>query len=186
MIKVGFLNKDELKKLFNTEPGPGSYNHRRVKTQQGSRRKADPPGFDTGQERFIVEPGENLGPEDPGPGTYDAEKVKKHTMCLNFYNKPGAAPVFNENNPINYVRPITVNVYFKAENPPPGYYDIVDRPKTQSYQTGHRHLFTSQIKRELVNVKNEVPDVGAYDPDISLQANMIKKYVINLYKRLLI
>jgi hypothetical protein len=40
------------------------------------------------------------------------------------YNKPGAAPVFNENNPLNYARPITVNVYFKAENPPPGYYEI--------------------------------------------------------------
>jgi len=159
--------------MFNSEPGPGTYNHREIKTQQGSRTKVDAPGFDTGEQRFDED--EQLIPSEPGPWTYNAEKPKRHTMCMNFYNKPGAAPVFNENNPLNYARPITVNVYFKAENPPPGYYEIWDRPKTQSYQTGHRHLFTSQNKRDMFNFKKDIPDVGAYDPDINSRISMIKK-----------
>lgn len=172
---AGFLNKDDLRKLFNTEPGPGTYNHRKVKTQHGPRRKADPPGFDTGEERFIPENVEIQRPDGPGPGTYDAEKPKKHPMCMSFYYKPGAAPVFNENNPLNYARPITVNVYFKSENPPPGYYDIVDRPKTQAYQLGHRHLFTSQIDRNAFKPKTDAPDIGIYEPEADAQASMLKK-----------
>lgn len=76
---------------------------------------------------------------------------------------------------MNYARPITVNVYFKAENPPPGYYDSVDRPKTQSYQLGHRHLFTSQTGREMFQFKKDVPDVGAYDTDINSKISMLAK-----------
>ena len=30
---------------------------------------------------------------------------------------------FNEKNPLNYVKPITVNIYFKQSNPGVGYYD---------------------------------------------------------------
>ena len=29
---------------------------------------------------------------------------------------------FNEKNPLNYVKPLTVNIYFKQENPAVGYY----------------------------------------------------------------
>ena len=30
---------------------------------------------------------------------------------------------FNESNPLNYVKPITVNIYFKQQNPCVGQYD---------------------------------------------------------------
>lgn len=162
-----------MKKYFNTEPGPGSYNQRDAKSQQRSRRQG--PGFDTGEERFTALEEGMIGPEQPGPGTYNAEKPEKHKMCMSFYYKPGAAPVFNENNPLNYARPITVNVYFKSENPPPGYYDVVDRPKTQSYQQGHRHLFTSQNTRNMFNNKNDVPDIGAYDTEAGIQSALIRE-----------
>jgi len=97
---------------------------------------------------------------------------------------------YAQNESSSYSRPITVNVYFKSENPPPGYYDGVDRPKTQSYQTGHRHLFTSKCKRGKVKQK-DVPDVGAYDPEMQpydFQPSAVfmgptekKKVKINLY-----
>lgn len=172
-IKQRFSNNYDLKKQFNTEPGPGSYNKRDSKSQQRSRRQGI--GFDTGEERFAEIEDGMVGPEKPGPGTYNAEKPEKHKMCMSFYYKPGAAPVFNENNPLNYARPITVNVYFKSENPPPGYYDVVDRPKTQSYQTGHRHLFTSQNTRNMFNIKNDVPDIGAYDIEAGIQSALIRE-----------
>lgn len=162
-----------MRKKFNTEPGPGSHSHRQSKSQQGSRRQ--PPGFDTGEDRFVAPEDGMVGPQQPGPGTYDNEKPENHKMCMSFYYKPGAAPVFNENNPLNYARPITVNVYFKSENPPPGYYDSVDRPKTQSYQTGHRHLFASQNSRDLFNAKNDVPDVGAYDIEAGMRSALIRE-----------
>lgn len=89
---------------------------------------------------------------------------------MSFYYKPGAAPVFNENNPLNYVRPITVNVYFKTENPPPGYYNVVERPKTQAYSTGHRHMFTSQTRRVTDKTLTQVgPEMGTYDPPHTIQ-----------------
>lgn len=91
----------------------------------------------------------------------------------------------------SYTRPITVNVYFKSENPPPGYYDAVDRPKTQSFQTGHRHLFTSKCSRDTFKKKNEIPDMGAYEVDVPNNDMMPsaafvgptekKKVKINLY-----
>lgn len=96
---------------------------------------------------------------------------------MSFYYKPGAAPVFNENNPINYARPITVNVYFKAENPPPGYYESV-RPKTQAYQTGHRHKFIPL--REPKHVET-VPDPGVYDPDHTLSSSLLHRYCVRWY-----
>ena len=32
---------------------------------------------------------------------------------------------FNEKNPLNFVKPITVNIYFKQTNPGVGYYDPI-------------------------------------------------------------
>lgn len=31
---------------------------------------------------------------------------------------------FNENNPLNYVKPITVNIYFKQKTPGVGQYNV--------------------------------------------------------------
>lgn len=33
---------------------------------------------------------------------------------------------FNEKNPLNFINPITVNLYFKSSQPPVGYYDVYD------------------------------------------------------------
>lgn len=38
---------------------------------------------------------------------------------------------FNEKNPLNFVKPITVNIYFKQSNPGVGYYDPQPVEKSQ-------------------------------------------------------
>ena len=76
-----------LNKIYNTEPGPGTYNSREVKTHQSSRRKELPPDFDPDTNRFTSEDFFEL--YEPGPGDYDPEKPEKHKMCMSFYNKPG-------------------------------------------------------------------------------------------------
>jgi len=55
--------------------------------------------------------------------------VRKNIGGLKFEYWPGAAPNFDEKNPLNQVRPITVNYYFKTEVPGPTQYDP-QRPQT--------------------------------------------------------
>mmetsp|Transcript_8099 Transcript_8099/g.7174 ORF Transcript_8099/g.7174 Transcript_8099/m.7174 type:complete len:318 (+) Transcript_8099:345-1298(+) len=147
----------------------------------------------------FTSPDDFIGSQQPGPCSYNPEKPQKHPMCMNFYNKPEIARSLNmltkwtkyaQSENTTFSRPITVNVYFKSENPPPGYYDIVDRPKTQSFAAGHNHLFKSKCTRE-EKIKNDIPDMGAYDPEINnfdFQPSAVfvgptekKKVKINLY-----
>jgi len=195
-----FPKNYELKKLYNTAPGPGTYNHRQVKTQQRSRRTKPLDQFEQEVNRFPEE--DILKAQEPGPADYDPEKPEKHKMCMSFYYKPEVARSLNmltkwtkysqvDGTTGSYARPITVNVYFKSENPPPGYYETEGRPKTQSFQAGHKHLFTSKSRRDTFQIKNEIPDVGAYEfeppqEDLIPSAVFIgpterKKVKINLY-----
>ena len=56
----------------------------------------------------------------PGPADYDPKLMKKRDMKIQY--KPRGNLSFNEKNPLNFVRPITVNVYFQNESPGPGQY----------------------------------------------------------------
>jgi len=47
-----------------------------------------------------------------------------------FDSKTGFTLPFNENNPLNFVKPITVNIYFKQANPAVGTYDPEKPSKT--------------------------------------------------------
>ena len=58
-----------------------------------------------------------------GPGQYDPQQVQKHIGCPKLDPKGEFSLPFNEKNPLNYVKPITVNIYFKQSNPGVGYYD---------------------------------------------------------------
>jgi len=55
----------------------------------------------------------------------------------------------NEKNPLNYVVPITVNLYFKKQNPGPDLYKP-KKPSSEKYQKGHRCLFDSKTQREFI------------------------------------
>ena len=50
-------------------------------------------------------------------------------------------------------------------------------PKTQAYQTGHRHKFIKL--REPQHVEN-IPDPGSYDPDHTLSSSLIHRYLTDI------
>lgn len=72
---------------------------------------------------------------------------------------------FNEKNPLNYVKPITVNIYFKQSTPGVGQYDPY--PVTRN-PNGHSSVFQSGQERSLIpeyaleKYRNE-PAPGDYD-----------------------
>ena len=45
-----------------------------------------------------------------GPGQYEPKLIQKHINVPNIDAKTGFTLPFNEKNPLNYVRPITVNI----------------------------------------------------------------------------
>ena len=54
---------------------------------------------------------------------------------------------FNEKNPLNYVKPITVNIYFKQSTPGVGQYN----PKVvEGYKNGHHSMFISKQERAFI------------------------------------
>jgi hypothetical protein len=65
-----------------------------------------------------------------GPGAYNPEIIKKHVAGPKLDGKGEFSLPFNEKNPLNFVKPITVNIYFKQNNPGVGYYDPVPITKT--------------------------------------------------------
>jgi len=58
-----------------------------------------------------------------GPGQYDPKAIEGHPKAPKFDSKTGFTLPFNENNPLNFVKPITVNIYFKQANPAVGSYN---------------------------------------------------------------
>ena len=57
---------------------------------------------------------------------------------------------FNEKNPLNYVKPITVNIYFKQSIPGVGQYN----PKAPGKkEAGHASVFQSKKPRTLIDEK---------------------------------
>lgn len=62
-----------------------------------------------------------------GPGSYEPQAIEKHLSGPKFDAKTGFTLPFNENNPLNFVKPITVNIYFKQANPAVGTYNP-DKP----------------------------------------------------------
>jgi hypothetical protein len=55
---------------------------------------------------------------------------------------------FNENNPLNYVKPITVNIYFKQKMPGVGQYDPYP---IQGNAKGGREVFVSKTERGIID-----------------------------------
>ena len=58
-----------------------------------------------------------------GPGQYDPTPLPKHIAGPKIDAKAGFTLPFNEKNPLNYVKPITVNIYFKQQYPGVGTYN---------------------------------------------------------------
>ena len=72
---------------------------------------------------------------------------------------------FNEKNPLNYVKPITVNIYFKQSTPGVGQYDPVPVEKNKN---GHASMFISKQERAMIpeyklNQHRNEPAPGDYE-----------------------
>ena len=81
--KHRFSKRHDLKMRFNTEPGPGTYNHK-IRKPKKRKLKHDPPGFISGDQRFREEhKNDEVQQVLPGPGTYEGEKLKLMRIRLN-------------------------------------------------------------------------------------------------------
>ena len=131
-IKVPFGSKDlrfdgklELKEYFNKDPGPGTYEDKVDTIEKYSEAVAEKlRGLDgqlivqdfTSKERRF-KPSAEMLQTDPmitvGPGQHDPKPIQKHIAGPKMEFKGDFSIPFNEKNPLNYVKPITVNIYFK-------------------------------------------------------------------------
>lgn len=88
---------------------------------------------------------------------------KKNNPNVVINPKPSVALNFNEKNPLNYVRPITVNLYFKHSNPGVGTYKT-DTPFAEKKKNYCKAQFISKTKREHKWSNTEgVPPPNQYD-----------------------
>ena len=132
--ELRFDGQLELKEYFNRDPGPGTYNEQEntVENSLSSELKAIKnmakhaalqkkdinivqSSFLSKQKKFIPVAGTQT--TDPlitvGPGQYDPQAPQKHMPGPTMDYKGDFSLPFNEKNPLNYVKPITVNIYFK-------------------------------------------------------------------------
>lgn len=108
--------------------------------------------FTSKQKRFIQDT--DMLTSDPrinvGPGQYEPNKIEKHVGGPKMEYKGDFSLPFNEKNPLNYVRPITVNIYFKQSNPGVGQYNP---SPIKSNANGHSSCFNSKQERAMIPTK---------------------------------
>ena len=85
-----------------------------------------------------------------GPGQYNPKPVEKNLLVPRLDPKGEFSLPFNEKNPLNYVKPITVNIYFKQSIPGVGQYNPKAPGKKES---GHASVFQSKKPRTLIDEK---------------------------------
>ena len=122
-----FVDKYEIRSKFNKEASPGQYNiyhtpdSGQVHSERGSL------GFASATERPTYERRDN---PSLGPGAYETPEKKLNNA--KYFHGEGRNPheegvlkiPFNEKNPLNYIKPITLNIYIKPGVPGPGEYDV--------------------------------------------------------------
>ena len=100
-----------------------------------------------------------------GPGQYDGAPVEKHVAGPKMEFKGDFSLPFNEKNPLNYVKPITVNIYFKQSNPGVGQYSP---QAVKGSANGCSSAFVSKQERgmlpsKLLEQRGKEPAPGDYD-----------------------
>ena len=101
-----------------------------------------------------------------GPGQYDPQEPQKHAQAPRMDYKGDFSLPFNENNPLNYVKPITVNIYFKQKTPGVGQYNL--QPIKTNNQAA-TEVFKSKTERGIIDKRTAKallakPGPGQYDP----------------------
>jgi len=130
-----FAGKLELKELYNRDPGPGTYSENASTVEsslnsvmeklKGLDGNIVEQTFGAKCKRFVPLP--EMLTCDPriqvGPGQYEPNAVERHVPGPKMEYKGDFSLPFNEKNPLNYVKPITVNIYFKQSIPGVGQYN---------------------------------------------------------------
>ena len=115
----------DLKEVYNKDPGPGTYS--RAPTR-GSTSNGSDLQFMVKSERFPKRRLQREKEAQPGPGQYQSPLIRKRAPAAIIQpqteEKRDLNMKFDQSNPLNYVLPITVNLYFKSGNPSVGQYDI--------------------------------------------------------------
>eukprot|EP00826_Nyctotherus_ovalis_P009537 TRINITY_DN12522_c0_g2_i1.p1 TRINITY_DN12522_c0_g2~~TRINITY_DN12522_c0_g2_i1.p1 ORF type:complete len:326 (+),score=74.45 TRINITY_DN12522_c0_g2_i1:93-1070(+) len=125
-------------------------------------------GFVSEDSREIMH---NLSFDCPGPGVYDPEKPRAKSLAGRVFAYTGRQIAdgddilrlnipFDENNPLNYIKPISLNVYVKPTIPGPGEYDTYSTLKGNGCQAAFKSGMGRTLKFSAG--KKDVPGVGQY------------------------
>lgn len=123
--------------------------------------------FTSHQKRFVQDT--DMLTSDPrinvGPGQYQPNAVEKHVPGPKMEYKGDFSLPFNEKNPLNYVKPITVNIYFKQSNPGVGQYSP---EPVKGNDNGCSSAFVSKQERAMLPRRDleqraKEPAPGDYD-----------------------
>lgn len=152
----------ELKELYNRDPGPGTYSENastiesslasQMKNLIGLNGQIFEKDFTSKQKRFVQDT--DMLTTDPrinvAPGQYNPMPVEKHVGAPKLEYKGDFSLPFNEKNPLNYVKPITVNIYFKQTNPGVGQYNP---SPVKGNVNGNASVFNSKQERSMMPKK---------------------------------
>ncbi|CAI2367494.1 unnamed protein product [Moneuplotes crassus] len=132
--------KKLLKRRFNREPGPATYKIRSPKSKFSRRGYTN--GFASHNERYQSEE------QSPGPGDYETTKPKKSICKVSYKSSSPNIKALEGKNPLNYVLPLTVNLYFKKNNPGPGEYSP-KKEMAEQIKNEYKSVFNSKSQRRL-------------------------------------
>lgn len=158
------------KTIYNKDPGPGTYelNKESIDDNPSISRSGYGVGFasksiksSTSTECSVYS---NLG-----PGRYDPERPQAASLASKVFAYSGRKELenesmlklnvpFDEKNPLNYIKPIALNVYIKPTVPGPGEYDIKDCANPNN-------VSAVPFKSEAVRTRDaaqDTPGVGHY------------------------
>ena len=186
-----FDSKYFYKTLYNKEPGPGSYtvSTESIDTNPSISKSGYGIGFVSKNSKSMTGPEFNRYSE-LGPGKYNPEIIKSNNVVSKVFSYCGRKGFdndnmlklnipFDEKNPLNYIKPIALNVYIKPNFPGPGDYNIKDDPNPNNMS---EVPFKSGMSRMNPKVQ-ETPGVGYYFIDDSNGGKKQKKIMKNSTKK---
>lgn len=163
-------SKHFYKILYNKDPGPGSYNlsTESLETNPSLSKTGYGVGFAS---KNFKDMAETCYPRTSnlGPGNYDPEKPSTGSLATRVFAYTGRKGLennnmlklnvpFDEKNPLNYIKPISLNLYIKPTLPGPGEYDAEQAAAVNNIS---EVPFRSTLTR-IPQKKSEVPDPGQY------------------------
>ncbi|CAI2369364.1 unnamed protein product [Moneuplotes crassus] len=138
--------KKQAKRRFNCEPGPATYRIKPPKLRNYSKKHSS--GVSSRGEMYTFEE------TSPGPCDYETTKPKNSICTVKYKKSSPNIKALEGDNPLSYVLPLTVNLFFKKNFPGPGEYspqrEIEDHVKNE-----YSSAFNSKSQRRfIINDKN--------------------------------